>query len=1003
MNTGSTTTINGTITGDGVLQIDGTAGANLSTGGILSSLVRFRTIGSNVTVPARTYGGEVTFYNNTGSNYSAILGTASGQTLNFASNFNLQATAAGNLTVDAATNNPDVNINGNISFTKSSTGVPSINMGSGTWTVSGNVDFTNGTVNAGTSTLVMNGTGKTLTSAGQTLNNIDFNSTGTITLNDTVATNGYFKITNGTVNATNRTLNIKGDFNRAGGTFTSTGSTVNLTGGALQTITSGGQAFNNLTITNNSAAGVTFADALTVNGTLFNHTAGSKMTFKEGVTHTIGTINWQGADSDVNNTIKLRSASSGTQWGLSYTTFTTADYLDVQDSNNTGMVIQVNHAKDSGNNTGWYLTSSYVVTGTSPQAGGIGWQEGVTAKDFYNNTISSPPGSTASITMSSSSPTVKFYTSSTYATETTTYTLTNAQTAIYIKDSPSQTETITLTATDGYGKTGTSSEITVTVNPPPSSSITSPSSGSAFKGGVVQILGTASDTAPGFVTNVEVSVDGGNTWNAATNTGTNFSTWKYDWDISLLGSGTYTIKSRATDDTASVETPGTGISIIVDVTPPTKPANLKVYDISNRISGVYQVLLDWTASTDTPSGLKEYEVYRGTEKIGTTTESFYVDTKLKPASYPYSIRAVDKVGNISDSDQAKIDLVSKETLKPVISDISATPSKIVDKDEKTTAMLTWKTDKPSTSLVYYGLGGAKANQTELDTKLNTGHSVVLTNLKPQTTYHFSVSSKDIYGNQVDSQDMTFTTTPAPEKESILDLIIKTLQKAFEWFKKAMAASLLDKLGLIKTPEQVTASMLVFDVSNPDLQKYQALVKVVNKDNFILEKSTDGKSFAQLAQVSGKDYFLDQNLKNSQTYYYKVRGVDGVVSLRPAGLDPTPPTITDIKTKELVVTQDKVEVLLSFQTDKLTTSEVELDGKTLKDDNLNQSHNLFLEDLKPTQTYKFKIKAQTETGIETSSSEQTLTTSTPPPEKTVLQLIIEVLQKAFGGFVKWLKT
>jgi hypothetical protein len=534
----------------------------------------------------------------------------------------------------------------------------------------------------------------------------------------------------------------------------------------------------------------------------------------------------------------------------------------------------------------------------------------------------------------------------------------------------------------------------------PSSNITSPTNNTVVGAGTISIQGTAQDPS-GTVANVQVNIPGAVSWANAQNTGTNFSTWQYSWSATTTGS--YTIQSRATDNCGTTETPTAGITITIDATPPTKPENLKVYDISNRISGVYQVLLDWTASTDTPSGLKEYEVYRGTEKIGTTTESFYVDTKLKPASYPYSIRAVDKVGNISDSDQVKIDLVSKETLKPVISDISATPSKIVDKDERTTAMISWKTDKPSTSLVYYGLGGAKANQTELDTKLNTGHSVVLTDLKPQTTYHFSVSSKDIYGNQVDSQDMTFTTTPAPEKESILDLIIKTLQKAFEWFKKAMAASLLDKLGLIKTPEQVTTSILVFDVSNPDLQKYQALVKVVNKDNFILEKSTDGKSFAQLAQVSGKDYFLDQNLKNSQTYYYKVRGVDGVVSLRPAGLDPTPPTITDIKTKELAVTQDKVEVLLSFQTDKLTTSEVELDGKTLKDDNLNQSHNLFLEDLKPTQTYKYKIKAQTETGIETSSSEQTLTTSTPPPEKTVLQLIIEVLQRAFGGFVKWLKT
>ena len=37
------------------------------------------------------------------------------------------------------------------------------------------------------------------------------------------------------------------------------------------------------------------------------------------------------------------------------------------------------------------------------------------------------------------------------------------------------------------------------------------------------------------------------------------------------------------------------------------------------------------------------------------------------------------------------------------------------------------------------------------------HSVVMTNLSPETTYQFTVSSADIAGNQVTSSGSNFTT------------------------------------------------------------------------------------------------------------------------------------------------------------------------------------------------------------------------------------------------------
>jgi len=73
------------------------------------------------------------------------------------------------------------------------------------------------------------------------------------------------------------------------------------------------------------------------------------------------------------------------------------------------------------------------------------------------------------------------------------------------------------------------------------------------------------------------------------------------------------------------------------------------------------------------------------------------------------------------------------------------------------ATIGWVTDKPATSQVEYGTTDAYGSATQLDQKLTTRHSATLAELKPSTTYHFKVKSKDASGNEATSQDQTFTT------------------------------------------------------------------------------------------------------------------------------------------------------------------------------------------------------------------------------------------------------
>jgi len=97
--------------------------------------------------------------------------TLGGGTITINGDFQLKAQGSGNLTVTAITNNPDLDIGGSVDYIGTGAGTESLSMGEGTWTVGGNVDFSGGTVDASTSTFVLNGTStQTLTMDGNNLN-----------------------------------------------------------------------------------------------------------------------------------------------------------------------------------------------------------------------------------------------------------------------------------------------------------------------------------------------------------------------------------------------------------------------------------------------------------------------------------------------------------------------------------------------------------------------------------------------------------------------------------------------------------------------------------------------------------------------------------------------------------------------------------------------------------------------------------------------------------------
>jgi autotransporter-associated beta strand protein len=176
---------------------------------------------------------------------------------------------------------------------------------------SGNFSVTGGTFTANGGTLLLNGAAQSLTSGGNSFANLTHNATGTLTLNDALTVTGTLTNTAGTLDAngndvaagtlvladnfsagtsnlsvgtggltlsagtftapgSGKTFTVGGNFSVTGGAFFANGGTVTFDG-ATQTLTSGGNAFANLT--HNGTGTLTPQDTLTVTGTLTNAAA----------------------------------------------------------------------------------------------------------------------------------------------------------------------------------------------------------------------------------------------------------------------------------------------------------------------------------------------------------------------------------------------------------------------------------------------------------------------------------------------------------------------------------------------------------------------------------------------------------------------------------------------------------------------------------------------------------------------------------------------------------
>lgn len=114
-----------------------------------------------------------------------------------------------------------------------------------------------------------------------------------------------------------------------------------------------------------------------------------------------------------------------------------------------------------------------------------------------------------------------------------------------------------------------------------------------------------------------------------------------------------------------------------------------------------------------------------------------------------------------------------DTTAPVLSNLKT--SNIT----ATSVTITWTTDEPSTSEVRYGSNGRTDTYDVFQGDMTpvTEHSVTLYGLKPDTNYHFVISSVDASGNRATSGDNVFKTMAQTSPPTISNVKVTPSQNS----------------------------------------------------------------------------------------------------------------------------------------------------------------------------------------------------------------------------------
>lgn len=232
-----------------------------------------------------------------------------------------------------------------------------------------------------------------------------------------------------------------------------------------------------------------------------------------------------------------------------------------------------------------------------------------------------------------------------------------------------------------------------------------------------------------------------------------------------------------------------------DFTFKTSLENLKIVSFFTKIIDQQTATIKWVTNKASDS-MVEFAPYHGntlaideTKNVKDSVPSVIHEIKISDFEpgvfYNIEISSMDDEGNLAKETLERFS-TAEDDLPPEISHIKADSTVFLDQDNKSQTIISWATNEPSTSQIFYqeGVQGRDvelSSQTEVNTNYTKEHVMVISKFKPGVVYSFRVESVDSGGNVSRSNVHTFMT--AKKKESIIQVIMRILEETFSWVKK----------------------------------------------------------------------------------------------------------------------------------------------------------------------------------------------------------------------------
>ncbi|MBU4455254.1 fibronectin type III domain-containing protein [Patescibacteria group bacterium] len=212
-----------------------------------------------------------------------------------------------------------------------------------------------------------------------------------------------------------------------------------------------------------------------------------------------------------------------------------------------------------------------------------------------------------------------------------------------------------------------------------------------------------------------------------------------------------------------------------------------------KVSG-QEAIFQWVTTVESNSKIK-YIPYRNnvlavdearteTDSAFTTIHEIAVDDFEAGVGYEIELSSNDISGNTINK-LIPTFFTSEDDLPPLIYQVQTNSAISPGKEVKVQTIISWLTNEPATTRVYYQKGiGSQDELTEsiqLDSNYTKKHVAVITKFEPGSVYRFKAESIDSGGNVALSK--VYTILIPRQKETVFQIIMKNMEQTFGWVSK----------------------------------------------------------------------------------------------------------------------------------------------------------------------------------------------------------------------------